>query len=279
VTPAAPPTTDAATLAARLIRDGFVHVRRPHASRHLAWEIARGVFAATAPHDPLAVDMPELEVVGEFTVPPPGGPRRDYQALHIDFGLPVESPRAVDVARFTALHVDAGQPPTSARTRLVRLRRLLSQRPWVDPDALAERLRRYGALQHGGEEYVEGILARVIEAADASPSLPRAGEAGFLCGMEFASRADERAHAAERGLDLDRAEEEVHLRPGELLLFDNLATAHGRSGRRAPLELHQLCVGYRGLDVPRERMLVRRVLADAFSGGESARPTREGSRP
>jgi hypothetical protein len=270
--------TDAATLAARLVGDGFLHVRRAHGSAALAWETARAVFAATAPHDPLAFDMPDLEVVGEFTVPPAGAPRRDYQALHIDFGLPVESPRAVDVARFTALHVDAGHPPTSARTRLVPLRRLLSQRSWVDAGALVERLRRYGALQHGGEQYVEGILARLIEAADGSPSLPRSGRAGFLCGMEFASRADERAHAAERGLDVDRAEEQVHLRPGELLLFDNLATAHGRSGVRAPLELHQLCVGYPQLDVSRQRVLLRRVLDGAFAGGSRGAAAREGSR-
>jgi hypothetical protein len=207
--------------------------------------------------------MPALEVVGEFTLPPPGLPHRAFQALHIDFGLPVES-EAVDVARFTALYVDPDQPPTSARTRLVLLRRLLSQRAWADPATLQTRLRDYGRRQRSDDDYVEGILARLVEAVDDSPSLPSAGSEGFLCGMEFSSRADERAHLLARGLELDGVEEHVVLAPGQLLLFDNLATAHGRLGPRAPRELHQLCVGYARLDKRAQRVLLARVL-ETFS--------------
>jgi hypothetical protein len=103
--------------------------------------------------------MPALEVVGEFTLPPPGLPHRAFQALHIDFGLPIES-ELVDVARFTALYIDPRRPPTSACTRLVLLRRLLSQRAWAEPPALQTRLRDYGRVQRGDNDYVEGILAR-----------------------------------------------------------------------------------------------------------------------
>jgi hypothetical protein len=243
-----------------LVDDGFVHLRASFAAPETAWSTARAVCEAAARLDPIGADMPGLEVVGEFAVPPPDAPRRPFQALHLDFGLPVASSQPVAVARFTALHVARDRPPTTARTRLVLLRRLLGQRAWPEPAALLERLREYGRRQHGGGEYVEGILARVVEAADASPSLPDAGAPGFLCGMEFASRAEERAHLAARGLDLDRVEEQVHLEPGGLLVFDNLATAHGRSGLRAPLELRQLCLGYRRLDVRRQRLLLDRVL-------------------
>jgi hypothetical protein len=174
-----------------------------------------------------------------------------------------------DLARFTALYVDRAHPPTSALTRVVPLRRLLSQRSWVEPERLLERLRGYGQANIGGgagsegEGYVEGIFARLIEAADASPTLPPSGEAGFLCGMEFDSMAQERLHLAARGLNLDEVERRILLGSGELLLLDNLAIVHGRVGIRQPLELHQLCVGFRNLAESEQAQLLRGVL-EAF---------------
>jgi hypothetical protein len=257
------------SVAARLVRRGFVHLRDIHESVAVGWRTAWAIFRAAAPHDAIGADMPPLEAVGEFSVPPPGAPVRDFQTLHIDFGLPVDPRRPVDVARFTALYIDCDRPPTSARTRVVPLSALLAQRPWVDRPALVDRLRRYGLLQAGDQGYVEGILGRLVEAADASFSLPSSQTPGFLCGLEFSSRRQERAHLAERGLDLDAVEAHVLLRPGELLLLDNLATAHGRLGVRAPLELHQLCVGYPQLETTRQPLLLDSIL-DAFPASRVA---------
>jgi hypothetical protein len=102
-----------------------------------------------------------------------------------------------------------------------------------------------------------------VEAADDCADLPSTAAPGFLCGMEFESIEEERAHFSKRRLDLARAEHRIRLAPGELLVFDNLATAHGRVGARRPNELHQLCVGYPGLQPGRQRTLLLRVL-DAF---------------
>jgi hypothetical protein len=46
--------------------------------------------------------------------------------------------------------------------------------------------------------------------------------------------------------------DEVLIEPGELLIFDNLALAHGRRGRRAAGELHQRIYGYREVTVPQQ---------------------------
>jgi hypothetical protein len=233
------------------------------------WSHALAIFHEATTGDPIGAGMAPLSVVGRFTIPPHGARRRDFQALHMDFGLPVATGCPTDVARFTALYVDPALARTTAMTRVVPLRRLLSQRAWVEPEDLVERLRRYGAANAGdGAEnragYVEGIFARLLEAVDASPTLPRSGDRGFLCGMEFESVAEEQAHLAQRGLDLDAVERRVRVAPGQLLLLDNLATAHGRLGIREPLELHQLCVGFRRLDVTQQGVLLSRVLG-AFS--------------
>lgn len=269
--------------AADLLGSGFVHLCVPQESKELAWSCARDIFRKAAQEDAIGTGMPPLRVVGEFTVPPRGARRRDFQALHMDFGLPVVSDCPRDVARFTALYVDLHRACTTALTRIVPLRRLLSQRAWVEPELLVERLRRYGqanagASVEGRAGYVEGIFARLVEAADDSRALPRSGDAGFLCGMEFESLAQERDHFVERGLDLDAVEQRVLLGPGQLLLLDNLATAHGRAGVRRPLELHQLCVGFQSVDVPGQSVLLRRVL-EAFSSAGRSQPERTAQHP
>jgi len=244
---------------------GFVHLCGPYDTKELAWSRAQATFQEAAREDAIGADLPNCAVVGHFTIPPPDGECRNFQTLHIDFGLPVVPDRRTDVARFTALYVDRDGEQTTALTRIVPLWQLLSQRAWVEPALLLERFRRYGKVNTAaGVEhragYVEGILARLVEAADDSPTLPHSSDAGFLCGMEFESLAQERDHFAERGLNAEAVELRVLLGPGQLLLIDNLATAHGRLGVRRPLELNQLCVGFRNLDISEQSLLLGRVL-------------------
>jgi hypothetical protein len=254
---------DPSACARELLERGFVHVREARANKVAAWDSAHEILAAAAQNDPIGSDMPPLEVVGEFTLPPAGVLRRGFQTLHIDFGLPIRARQALEVARFTALYVDARHPPTTASTRVVPLRALLRQRAWPERRALVANLNRYGTSGHAKGEYVEGILARLIEAADGCSSLPSTADPNFLCGMEFASLAEEQAHYTRHGLELDAVEHRIHVKPGELLVFDNLSSAHGRVGTRTPDELNQLCVGYPDLDVTRQQRLLHRVL-DAF---------------
>jgi hypothetical protein len=249
--------------AVELLDAGFVVLEGAAPSSAAAWAAARATCEAATGHDALGRGLPPLEVVGEFALPPPRVPQRDFQALHIDFGLPVAPDRPADVARFTALHVEHA---ATAQTRIVPLRRLLGARAWDPVERIVERLAAHG---RGGSGAAEGILARLVEVADGTPTLPSPGD-GFLCGTEFSSVAEERVHLAARGLDVAACEERVRLRAGDLLVFDNLATAHGRSGTRAPLELHQLCLGYRGLSPGDQSLLLERVLS-AFAGTASQR--------
>ena len=63
--------------------------------------------------------------------------------------------------------------------------------------------------------------------------------------MEFDSLSSELAFFSSYGLRLHDAEIEIPLQPGELLIFDNLAVAHGRRGTRQPGELRQRVYGNR----------------------------------
>ena len=229
--------------ARRLIRYGFVHLK----SRWPGWAEAKRdsheIIAAAVVWDPIGRDLPELSPVGEFIAPPPGAIRRDYQALHIDFGLPILAEGPVDVARFTVLHIEMDQPGSRAMTRIVGHGPLLEQRIWPPRAVIVERLRR----STDPESPVEGILGRIIEAVDEGTSLPSATVPGFLCGMEFLSHEEESSYFRSHGMDLANVEHRVVLEPQDLLLIDNLRTAHGRLGRRRECELHQLFLGYRSL--------------------------------
>lgn len=245
-----------------LARRGLTRVKGTFATPEDAWSCARRFVDSDE-----GIDAP-IEVIGNFVVPPPEGPSsRDFQTLHFDFGLPLVPVASADVARFTALHVPAVVPATTATTRFVPLRPLLKARSWPEPDELVSRFAAYGE-SHGtwetGTGYSEGSLARVVEAAlGAVPALPSVrDDPGFLCGTEFATLADELRFFAQRGLRVDDVVVDVWLQPGELLLFDNLALAHGRRGSRTPGELRQRVFGHRATS-PQEQITLRdRVLAN-----------------
>ena len=184
-------------------------------------------------------------------VPPLGGvATRDFQTLHFDFGLPLDPKVDQEIARYTALYVPADVVDVQAVTRLVPLVALLGQRSWPPPAELVARLTAYGRT-HGAwddnQGYVEGSLARLVEAAagECSPFLPSVKvQPGFLCGLEFDSLAGELAFFERHGLRIHDVEITVALQPGELLVFDNLAVAHGRRGTRQPGELRQRVFGH-----------------------------------
>jgi hypothetical protein len=207
-----------------------------------------------------------LSVIGDFILAPPAGKAtRDFQTLHFDFGVPLCPVPSRDVARYTALFIPQSATGVMAVTRLVPLDALLAQRRWPDGATLRDNLAAYGE-SHGAwddaDGYCEGSLGRIVEAAAGAPRLPSVKSTpGFLCGMEFDTLAAELAFFTGFGLDVDAIEVEVPLRPGELLVFDNLALAHGRRGSRRPGELHQRVYGHPLLPPPGQRALRDRFLA------------------
>lgn len=256
---------------AQLNDRGFVWIRADFAASDEAFDAARALIDACCNTNGVA----QLAVIGDFVLPPMGGERtRSFQTLHFDFGLPLDPKLDQDVARYTALHIPAGAGSVSAATRLVPLARLLSQRRWPPAGDLVDGLVTYGRTHGAWDDtggYVEGSLARVVEGAVASaPCLPSVkANPDFLCGMEFDGLDSEVAFFAQHGLRVKDVEVEVQLRPGELLVFDNLTVAHGRRGARQPGELRQRVYGHRDLRPAAQRELrdqVLRAFHSAYDG-------------
>lgn len=249
-----------------LLKAGFVWIRSAFASPAAAFAKAQALIEdyGTSSADGA------LRVIGDFILPPPDGEAtRDFQTLHFDFGLPLNPRRDMDVARYTALYIPRSAGRVTAVTRLVPLDALLQQRRWPGRAAILDNLVAYGK-SHGAwddaDGYSEGSLARVVEAAAGTPRLPSVKSTpGFLCGMEFDSLTTELAFFELFGLDVAAVHAEIALRPGDLLVFDNLALAHGRRGSRRPGELHQWVFGHRSLGPAAQRVLRDRFLA-VFGG-------------
>jgi hypothetical protein len=233
-----------------------------------AFELAGSVIASRHRQSCHGHDGPgPLSIIGDFVLPPEeGNETRDFQTLHFDFGLPLDPRLDQDVARYTALYIPLHAVGVSAATRLVPLRALLEQRTWPPRAQLLESLLAYGRTHGAWDDargYVEGSLARVVEAAaGGSPRLPSVKrDPGFLCGLEFDSLAEELAFFASHRLRVEDVAIDVALAPGELLVFDNLALAHGRRGTRRPGELRQRVFGHEALDPAAQRELRDRVLS------------------
>jgi hypothetical protein len=227
---------------------GFVRIDGPFQTSDAAFDSASALIEECR----LARGLPALSVIGNFVIPPlDGAATRDFQTLHFDFGLPLDPKVAQDVARYTALYVPADIADIQAATRLVPLVALLGQRAWPPPVELVERLTSYGRTHGAWDDdlgYTEGSLARLIEAAATSsgpPILPSVkADPDFLCGLEFDSLSAELTFFSRYGLRIADAEIEMAIEPGGLLVFDNLAVAHGRRGTRQPGELRQRVFGH-----------------------------------
>jgi len=255
-------------LAGELDSCGYVRIAGPLRTSHDAGEVSRAVVDACR----LRKGLPPLSIIGSFVLAPlESGETRDFQTLHFDFGLPLDPKIEQEVARYTALYVPADVAGVQALTRLVPLVALLGQRSWPPPRELVARLRSYGRTHGAWDDergYVEGSLARLIEGASASrsPLLPSVkNEPAFLCGLEFDSLFAEMVFFARHGLRIDDVEISVPLQPGELLVFDNFAVAHGRRGTRKPGELRQQMFGH-SLQAAAQKKLRDDVLAAFYAG-------------
>ncbi len=240
---------------------GAIRLAGPFGHLEDAWSAAEAIVAERTEADR------RVEVIGDFVIPPvEGPPSRDFQTLHFDFGLPLIPVAPGDVARFTALHLTADEPVSEALTRIMALRSLFGARRWPDRHELIRRFATYGATHGAWDDaagYIEGSLARIVEAAlGQAPVLPSVKiQTGFLCGAEFTSLADEQRLLNEHDVHPEEVGVEICLRPGEMLVFDNLQVAHGRRGRRRPGELHQRVLGHRDVPVEQQIELRDRVLA------------------
>jgi hypothetical protein len=179
-----------------------------------------------------------------------------FQVLHFDMGQPfVESKDQLLVTHVGIYLPKDTSHNVTARTRVVELEGLLKDFG-LAADAIENKVMTY-AYQHGDgwaghNTFRLACFARFIDAL--SDTYELASEIDKTVGQWFqndqkldAARAyeQEAAFYKRHGVDLKQKERQIKLKPGQLLILDNMRVVHGRIGTRKAKELYNFMFGIR----------------------------------
>jgi hypothetical protein len=189
----------------------------------------------------------------------------NFQTLHFDYGLPVLSRPQQGFYGVVALYMPPETTGSFAETRIVQLRELKAETGLVRKHAI-ERLCDYVCAHGDGWSQPSptntgriAIFLRVLEALRGEnrfAALIDSDSAGFISEATQSANTDsaylelERSLFHEFGIDLGPVERRVRLRPGDMLLLDNVSIVHGRLGKRPARELWHMLFGVPDLSPP-----------------------------
>lgn len=224
----------------------------------------------------------EPELLDESWLPPPGGETTSYLSLHFDHGHPLFPIQPADLCLYVALHLPSSARPAAAATRIAALDAFRAGGGWGTVTQIEHRLWSY-AQSHGSSWDWDGdsghrvsCFACVLDALCSPHRLTNFRTTPrdhwyevSAAGHEFQSVEEEQAFYASCGVALGAIEEQVVLRPGELLIINNVRAVHGRVGRRVPGEVYQFVVGARQV-LPENASVIRQYLTESLSEPQSS---------
>lgn len=221
----------------------------------------------------------EVSFLEHSSLPPRGGSTGPFLAFHYDRGHVLFPEHPETIVAFVALYFPNWHPPGDATTRIVPLTRLLANGGCGDCETVEKRLYDY-ALSHGSSwdwDTTSGgrvsCFARVLDALAANHRLTNFKETpkdrwyvASRGGNEFDGYDDEVKFYESFGLDIQSAQTCIKLRPGDLLVLNNIATIHGRRGVRQRGEIDQYLLGKHNVPI-QESAGIRSWLVDLLSNG------------
>lgn len=176
-----------------------------------------------------------------------------YQALHFDMGQPIDTTEPQLMFHIIGLYFPADKAPSTAKTRALTLRGLLKDKKWGGKKRIEKKLLSYvGAFGDGWDDINTRRLscfARVIDAVSGTTELANYRDKTMAQWFRdpskngYKSMHNEHMFYKLRGLPVDTLEEHIQLKPGQLLVIDNMRTAHGRIGKRNAREIYQFMFG------------------------------------
>lgn len=204
-----------------------------------------------------------------------------FQALHYDMGQPIISDSTQTMYLIISLYCPKDVVFTKAKTRVARIKKLLSQKEWGGNKVLEKKLIDYVKNYGDGWTYPDAVntmriscFARIIDAVSGLNELT--GDIDKTTGQWFQYEENindetgiknEYEFYKKCGIDLRKAEEQIKLEPGQLLIIDNLRTVHGRIGKRKPQELYQFMYGIKNA-TPEDIDIFREYLLSEFASNK-----------
>lgn len=180
-----------------------------------------------------------------------------FQALHWDMGQPFFNEQPQTLYTIGALYRPLGDRNSNAKTRMVSLSPLLNQKSFGSKEEVKEKLLAY--VKEHGDGWMKptpvnthrlACFARVLDALTNQKALCH--EIDTMIGQCFTYDTsasgtkgfeEEIAFFKDAGVDLNNVEEQIEILPGQMLVYDNMRTVHGRIGKREPKELINFLFG------------------------------------
>lgn len=190
----------------------------------------------------------------------------DHLSMHFEMGLPIlpveEKSR---VHALICLHIPPGDKASNVATRLLPIDCLLAGKSKEAVDkSLATYVQKHGA---GWQDHNSGrllVAAQLLDAASNQDELAYMREHRIAEWFNKDAKnnnqsglAKETAFFAKHNIQLANHEKRFTLKPGDLLIVDNLRVAHGRDGKRPAEELLQFLYGVK--DASREEINIIRA--------------------
>lgn len=181
-----------------------------------------------------------------------------FQALHFDMGQPMFSEEPQNMFMITGLFIPKKETPKTAKTRVINIRGLFNDsKKFGTKKEVEEKIVDYVKKYGDGWAYPDKVntcriscFARVVDAVAGTNELADYFDKTMAQWFQDpnnkdggASKVMEKKFYAERGIDLDSIEEDIVIKPGQLLIVDNMRTAHGRIGKRNAKETWQFMYG------------------------------------
>ncbi len=202
-----------------------------------------------------------------------------FQALHFDMGKPMMSLEPQNMFLITGLYINAKQTPKTAATRVINLRGLLKDPKFGGASVIEDRILEYVKKHGDGWTYPDKVntfriscFARVMDAVAGTEELADYFDKSMAQWFQDPDNKDghhskdgEKEFYGARGIDLETIEEDVVIKPGQLLIVDNMRTAHGRIGKRDARETLQFMYGVSDAS-PREIDGFRKQLVKLMAG-------------
>ncbi len=199
--------------------------------------------------------LPQIQLVKRDQIPICNDSvETSFQALHFDMGQPIFSTEPQNMYLITGLYIPAESKPKTARTRVISLKGLFAG---VDPKELEKKIIDYVREYGDGWFYPSKVntyriscFARILDALSGTTELADYIDKTMAQWFQDSKNKDgmrsmdrEKHFYLKRGVDLDKIEEDIVIKPGALLIVDNMRTAHGRIGKRDAKETWQFMYG------------------------------------
>ena len=199
---------------------------------------------------------PPLVVLEEGQIPPENAEPNSFLGLHFEHGHALIPDRAGRAVLFFALYYPYEVPLVAATTRLVDVCELARQRAWGPLDDVQTCLHRYAAERGSRWDWAHesghrvSCFARILDGLTPPYRLTNfrtlARDEWYTAshgGNELATEEEEFQFYRSCGVNLEPIEQRLVLRPGDLLVVNNVRTIHGRIGSRPSGALRQILFG------------------------------------